>query len=241
MSGTLPEVITYNLPVNDILFMTWIAVGALGVLSFAAAKNPTMVPSKLQNFFELLFEFIYDIVDTVVGKESKKFYPLFLGLFLFILFCNFLGLIPGMISPTSNINTTVALALIVFFSTHYFGVKKHGLFTYLKNLTHGVPLWLAPVMFVIEIISELARPLSLSFRLFGNMMAKEILLVILAFLIITFFPSHTYIQKALTIVPAVLQPIIILFGIFVGFIQAFIFTMLAAFYIGGAIADHEKH
>jgi F-type H+-transporting ATPase subunit a len=146
-----------------------------------------------------------------------------------------------MISPTSNLNTTVALALIVFLSTHYYGIKKHGIIQYLKNLTHGVPLWLAPLMFVIEIISELARPLSLSFRLFGNMMAKEILLVILAFLIITFFPSHTFVQRALTIVPAILQPIIILFGIFVGFIQAFIFTMLAAFYIGGAIADHEKH
>jgi F-type H+-transporting ATPase subunit a len=144
-----------------------------------------------------------------------------------------------MISPTSNLNTTIALAIIVFFSTHYFGIKKHGFFGYLKNLTHGAPWWLAPLMFVIEIISELARPLSLSFRLFGNMMAKEILLIILAFLVITFFPAHTYIQKVLTVVPLLLAPAIILFGIFVGFIQAFIFTMLSAFYIGGAIADHE--
>jgi F-type H+-transporting ATPase subunit a len=241
MTGGLPAVIEYHLPVNEILAMTWVAVAVLGGLSIAAARKPAMAPARLQNFFEILFEFIYDVVDTVVGKESKKFYPLFLGLFLFILFCNFLGLVPGMISPTSNLNTTIALALIVFFSTHYFGIKKHGIVVYLKNLTHGVPLWLAPLMFVIEIISELARPLSLSFRLFGNMMAKEILLIILAFLIITFFPSHTFVQKALTIVPAVLQPIIILFGIFVGFIQAFIFTMLAAFYVGGAIADHQKH
>ena len=146
---------------------------------------------------------------------------------------------PGLSSPTANLNTTVALALIVFFSIHVFGIKQHGLFGYFAKFSAGVPWWLKPLMTIIELISEIARPLSLSFRLFGNIMAKEILLGILAFLTITFLRNGGVINTSLTIVPILLRPMIILLGLLVGFLQAYIFMMLAMFYIGGAIRSEH--
>ena len=235
----VPEAVSYHIGIPTIVFMNFVAIGILALLSFLATRRMSMVPTGIQNVFEVLFSFVFDLADSVIGAQSKKYYPLFLGLFLYILTSNLMGVVPGLVSPTSNINTTLALALIIFFSTHFFGIRKKGLLKYLDGLTHGVPGWLKPMMFVIEVISELARPISLSFRLFGNMMAKELLLAILALLIIVFFPSHGFLQKALGIVPLVLQPMMILFGLFVAFIQAFIFTVLSIFYIGGAVSENH--
>jgi len=233
----VPEAISYHIGIPTIVFMNFVAMAILALLSFLATRRMSIVPGGIQNVFEVLFSFVFDLADSIIGAQSKKYYPLFIGLFLYILKSNLMGVIPGMVSPTSNINTTLALALIIFFSTHFFGIRKKGLLKYLDGLCHGVPIWLKPMMFVIEIISELARPVSLSFRLFGNMMAKELLLAILALLIIVFFQSHGMLQKALSVVPLVLQPLMLLFGLFVAFIQAFIFTVLSIFYIGGAVAE----
>ena len=150
-----------------------------------------------------------------------------------------MGLIPGLISPTANINTTLALALIVFFSTHFIGIRKNGLFKYLRSLGGYGPIWLMPFMAIIELISQLTRPISLSFRLFGNMMAKEILLVVLSSLVIIFFSSGSFFQTLLTLVPVIMLPLIYLLGALVVFIQAFVFTVLSIFYIRGALIIHH--
>jgi F-type H+-transporting ATPase subunit a len=233
------EAVSYHLGVPVPALMSWVTVLVLLVLSFFATRRMRVIPRGVQAGFEIALRFVFDQADDIVGEESRKFYPLFLGLFLFILTGNLLGLVPGFSSPTANLNTTVALALVVFFSTHAFGIRKHGFFGYLAKFSAGVPWWLKPLMTVIELISEIARPLSLSFRLFGNLMAKEILLGILAFLAVTFFQAGGVINTTLGIVPILLRPLIILLGLLVGFLQAYIFTVLAMFYIGGAIKSHS--
>jgi F-type H+-transporting ATPase subunit a len=184
---------------------------------------------------------VYGFADEMVGPKAPQYYPLFAMLFVFILVSNLLGLIPGLISSTSRLSTTVGLALIVFFSTHFFGIRERGLVQYVSHWFGAVPWWLKPFMFLIELISELARPLSLSFRLFGNILAKEILLGVLALLVVIFLPSGNLIQEALTVVPLLLRPLIILLGILVSIIQAFVFAILAMVYIGGAVQAHEGH
>jgi F-type H+-transporting ATPase subunit a len=236
----LGQAITYNLRVPTPLLMSWVTVLILIGLSFAATRRLQTVPSGLQAIFELAFGFIFNLVDETVGADGRRLYPLFLGLFFFILVGNLIGLVPGLMSPTSNLSTTAALALIVFASIHALGVKKHGVLGYVKHMTAGVPWWLKPLMLVIEVIGELARPLSLAFRLFGNIMAKEVLLGILAFLVLYLYQAGGVIDTTLTIVPLLLRPLIILLGVLVSFLQAYIFTMLSVAYIGSAVKVHSE-
>jgi F-type H+-transporting ATPase subunit a len=229
------EAVRYNLGIPVPALMSWVTVLILFALSFVATRRLRAAPRGLQAVFETGFQFIFNLVDATMGEQGRPFYPLFLGLFFFILVANVIGLVPGLSSPTANLNTTAALALVVFGSVHIFGVRRHGLFGYIAHLSAGVPWWLKPLMTVIELISELARPLSLSFRLFGNLMAKEVLLGILAFLTVFLYHAGGVVDITLTAVPLLLRPLIILLGLLVGFLQAYIFTMLAVSYVGGAI------
>ncbi len=239
--SAVPESIVYHLPFDASLAMSLLAAAVIGLVSWLATRRMSSVPRGWQNFLEWLLGLIYQFADDMVGPTAPRYYPLFAMLFFFILVCNLMGLIPGLLSSTSRLSTTVGLALVVFFATHYFGVKERGLLPYLRHWFGPVPAWLKPFMLVIELISELARPLSLSFRLFGNILAKEILLGVLALLVIIFIPSGNVIQEALSVVPLILRPLIILLGILVSIIQAFVFMILAMVYIGGAVQAHEGH
>jgi F-type H+-transporting ATPase subunit a len=234
------EAIRLRLPVATPLLMSWVTVALLFLLSWLATRRLETVPRRLQGAFELGFGFIFDMVDEAIGPAGRPLYPLFLGLFFFILVGNLLGLVPGFTSPTANINTTAALALVVFSSIHVLGIRRRGLFGYIAHFSAGVPWYLKPLMTVIELISELARPLSLAFRLFGNLMAKEVLLGILAFLVVFLYEAGGVVDTAMTIVPLLLRPLIILLGLLVGFLQAYIFTVLAVAYIGGAVRLHNE-
>jgi F-type H+-transporting ATPase subunit a len=237
----LPEAVRIEIGgIPKVLLMSWLTILIVLVLSLLATRGRSVVPRRLQGVLEMGLEFVYGLVDSVVGPEGRKYYPLFVGLFLFIFVGNLLGLVPGFTAPTSSLNVTAALALVVFASTHYFGIRKQGALGYLRHMTGEVPLWLKPFMFVIELISHLARPLSLSFRLFGNMMAKEVLLGVLAMLVVIFLPSKSMMQKVLTAGPFLVLPFIYLLGMLISFIQAFIFTILAIFYIGSAVeVEHQ--
>lgn len=235
----LGEAIKYSLRVPTPVLMSWVTVVVLVGLSALATARLKTVPTGLQAGFEFVFQFIFDTVDSVIGAEGRRFYGLFLGLFLFILVGNLVGLVPGLSSPTANLSTTAALALVVFSSTHILGIRKQGFFRYLAHFSAGVPWWLKPLMTAIEFVSELARPLSLAFRLFGNLMAKEVLLGILAFLVIFLYQAGHPIDIMMTIVPLLLRPLIIILGILVAFLQAYIFTVLAVYYIGGAVRIHR--
>ena len=239
--SAVPESIEFHLPFDSSLIMSAIAFGAIILFSLAATKKIKHVPKGAQNVLEFMLDIIYRFADDMIGPKAPKYYPLFAMLFFFILFSNLMGLVPGLFSSTSKLSVTVALAMIVFFSTHYFGIREQGFINYVKHWFGPVPIWLKPFMFFIEIIGELARPLSLAFRLFGNILAKEILLGVLALLIIIFLPAESIVQNFLTVVPLILRPLIILLGILVSIIQAFVFMILAMVYIGGAVQSHEAH
>ena len=235
----------------DHVTYTWLVMIILGGLAFVASRNVALVPRGVQNFLEVVLEQFLQMIDEVMGHEGRPYLPLIATLGLFILVGNLMGLVPGMNGPTTNLNTTAACALVVFFSYHWIGFRKQGAVTYLKHFMGPVPLALKPLMFVIEIISHLARPLSLTLRLFGNMVGGHILLAIIFFLmgldgLIGWALSGSLggavvggvggiIMIAFTV--GFLYPLKIL----VSFLQAFIFVMLTMLYISGAVEEAEHH
>ena len=197
---------------------TWLVMGILIVLAFLASRSVNLIPSGIQNFMETVVAGVEKLIEDTMGDEGKAYFPLIATFALFILVSNLIALIPGFYPPTANLNTNAALALTVFAMTHVIGFKKHG-FAYLKHFM-GPILWLAPLIFIIEIIGHLARPLSLSLRLFGNMYGHEIVLMIFFALVPLFLP-----------IPMMLM------GVLVAFIQTFVFTLLAMIYIAGALEE----
>jgi len=196
-------------------------VVAIIVVLFAMLRSRLSVdnPGKLQHVFEVIYEFVQGQAHETIEHGSRPFVPFFGTIFIFILFMNLIGIIPGFESPTMSASVPLGLAVAVFFYYHWAGIREHGA----KYVLHffGPVWWLAPIMFVIEIISHLARPLSLTVRLFANMFAGE--KVTAAFLMLTylFIPS-----------------IFIGLHVFVALLQAYIFALLAMIYVGGAVA-HE--
>ncbi len=197
---------------------TWFVMLILILLAFFATRRLQQVPGGLQNFMEAVIGGLENMIEETMGHRGRAYFPLIATFALFILVSNLIALIPGFYPPTANLNTNAALALTVFFMTHIVGIKEHG-FAYLKHFMG--PIWvLAPLMFIIEMISHLARPLSLSLRLFGNMYGHEIVLMIF-----------------LALVPFLLPIPMMLMGVLVAFIQTFVFTLLAMIYIGGALEE----
>lgn len=191
-------------------------------------------------FFEMLYEALLDLATGILGHNAHRFMFLLGGLAIYILFSNLLGVIPGLAPPTDNINTTAACALTVFFATHYYGLKDQGL-SYLKHFV-GPVVWLAPLMIPIEIIGHLARPLSLSLRLFGNMFGDHIVLAVFAFMTINltkFLLSKSVVLWAFTPIAVVIPFVVIVLGIFVAVVQTLVFLLLTMSYLAGAVADHH--
>jgi F-type H+-transporting ATPase subunit a len=158
----------------------WLIMGLLVLLGVMASKRVSLVPAGAQNVMELFVGGLEEFMVEITGEEGRAFFPYIGTAFIFILVCNLLGLIPGFFSPTANINTTLAFALCTFVYTHYLGIKFHGA-KYIKHFLGPIP-WLAPLFFPIEIIGHLARVLSLTLRLFGNIMGEDTVLIILIFL-----------------------------------------------------------
>jgi len=196
----------------DAIAYTWLIIS---VLATSALKS---IPGGLQNFMEVVVGGIENMIVETMGEHGRPFFPLIATLAIFILVSNLTGLIPGFFPPTANINTTAACAVIVFFSTHVVGIKHHGLH-YLKHFM-GPIAWLAPIMFFIEVIGHLSRPVSLTLRLFGNMNGHELVLMI-------FFGLAPF------LVPLPMM----LMGVLVSFIQAFVFMLLAMIYIQGSLEE----
>jgi F-type H+-transporting ATPase subunit a len=233
-----------------------LAFAIIFVLMVMARSNPQLVPIGPQNFIEMIIEFIQDMADSFVGKYAPFFFPLFYTLFMFIFFADLMGLVPGLVSPTSRLDVNLGMALIVFLSTHYWGIKEKGLkyfehFLPPKLPTNSPNVILNILMFVIQavlmvlmpiihVIGELVKPVSLTLRLFGNMMAKEKLLAVLV-LLITIFWNMSPAMKTVAAFPFVLRVAIVILGVFVSFIQAFVFMLLAMAYIGGAVQSHDSH
>lgn len=209
--------------IPDYIVMSLIAAAALILFFGLASRRLKLVPSKIQGFLELIIQAFENILVEIIGEEGKKYLPMIATIGLFILTCNLLGLVPGFMSPTSKLNVTVGCALTVFVYYHWQGIKSQGFFKYLKHFTGPIPL-LAPLLLPIEIISHFSRPVSLSVRLFGNIFAEELLIVVIA-----------------SIVPFFLPLPFMAIAIFTAIIQAFVFVLLSCIYVGGAVAHEEKH
>lgn len=210
---------------------------ALIIMSSIATKDLNQKPSKKQTFFEGLIGFIQYIVSSQIPKDNKKYVPYIGTIFLFVLFSNWMGLIPWkfteffthefeLASPTNDLNTTLGLGIITLCAYLYYGIKTKGIGYFKHYLDAPTPL-LIPLMTPLHMMEDITRPLSLAFRLFGNIIGGEIVIGILIFL-----TAPTLIFTAVALPMYCLE-------IFVGVIQAFIFAILTASYIGTAIAEHH--
>ncbi|MEI6703365.1 MAG: F0F1 ATP synthase subunit A [Deltaproteobacteria bacterium] len=202
----------------DAIAYTWLVILLLLVLSFLATSALKSIPGGMQNFMETVIGGIENMIVETMGEHGRPFFPLIATLAIFVLVSNLIGLIPGFFPPTANINTTAACAIIVFLSTHVVGIKHHGLH-YVKHFL-GPIWWLAPMIFFIEIIGHLSRPVSLTLRLFGNMNGHELVLMV-------FF----------ALAPFMVPLPMMLMGVLVSFIQAFVFMLLAMIYIQGSLEE----
>jgi F-type H+-transporting ATPase subunit a len=196
---------------------SWVLMAILIIAGALATKTISMIPGKAQNLFEVIVSGIEEFMVETAGEEARWLFPLAATIFLYIFIGNLIGIVPGFFPPTANLNTTASCAIVVVVFTHIIGVKYHGV-KYIKHFM-GPVWWMAPLIFIIEIIGHLARILSLSFRLFGNMMGHEIVLAILFGLAGAFFAP---------------LPIMAL-GIFVSFVQGFVFFLLSIIYFSGAM------
>lgn len=202
---------------NAIVY-TWLVIVLLFALSKLATSAVKLIPGSMQNFMEVVVDGIENMIVETMGEHGRPYFPLVATLALFVLISNLIGLIPGFFPPTANVNTTAACAVVVFLATHVVGIKHHG-FHYLKHFM-GPIWWLAPLMFFIEIIGHLSRPVSLTLRLFGNMNGHELVLMI-------FF----------ALAPFLVPLPMMLMGVLVSFIQAFVFMLLAMIYIQGSLEE----
>ncbi|HPR14727.1 MAG TPA: F0F1 ATP synthase subunit A, partial [Smithella sp.] len=179
-----------------IVFNTLFVMALLAFFSFLATRRTEVYPGKTQNVMEVIIGGFDGLLNEIMGHNGRKFFALISTLGLFILVSNLIGIVPGFESPTSNINTNAAMALIVFLSTHVVGIKEHGL-KYFKQFM-GPVWWLTPLMLPIEIISHISRPLSLTFRLFGNIKGEDIVLLVVLFLVPWFVPLPVFVLMVFT-------------------------------------------
>jgi F-type H+-transporting ATPase subunit a len=198
---------------------SWFAILLLIIFAVLATRKIGMVPTKGQNFFEIIISGMEEFMVDITRDEGRWFFPIVATIFIYISFCNLMGLVPGFYPPTASINTTVSCAIPVFLFTHFIGIKYHGI-KYIKHFL-GPVWWLIPIVLPIEIIGHMARVLSLSFRLFGNMTGHELVLGILFMLAGAFFAP---------------LPIMAM-GIFVSLVQAFVFFLLSIMYFAGAMEE----
>jgi len=236
-----------DLSITDYVVWLLVACVLVFVLLYLAARRASLVPRGFYNAIETVVEFIYqEMILNVMGPEGKPFLPFIATIFFFIFFVNLMGLIPipglkvgehlvfpGMKTSTSLTGTTFAWGLLVFLVYNLVGIKKQGIIGYLKSIVpSGVPFYLIPFLFLLELISHIFRPVSLAIRLFANMLAGHTVLAVFTFMAAT---SIFWVK----LLPFAGVVIIMVFEIFVSFIQAYIFSILTAIYISGAV--HAEH
>jgi len=229
--------ISLDLSISKHLVFMWLACLLLFLVVRKAAKvnAKSMVPKGIGNFIEVLVVYVRDeIVLQTIGEAGRKMLPFFLTVFFFILFSNFLGLIPYSSTATGNISVTAGLALIAFFMIQISGIQKNGFIGYFKGLIpHGIPTALLPIMVVVEFLGLFTKPFALCIRLFANMTAGHVIILSLLGLIFVFK------SVAVSPISIAFSLFIYLLEILVALIQAYIFTILSALFTGMAV--HQEH
>ena len=216
---------------NSALYMLLATFISIAFLAFATRKK-SVIPTKIQIIAESVYSFVIDMVKNSIGSEGNKFFPLVFSLFIFILLCNILGMTPYSFTSTSQVVVTFSLAMLAFLTITIFAIFRNGIGGFFHMfLPSGVPIWMAPVIFLIEFFSFLIRPLTLSVRLFANMVAGHVLLKVVAGFII----SLGIIFGSL---PFLFSVVMIGFETFVAILQAYIFSILICAYLAEVTREH---
>jgi F-type H+-transporting ATPase subunit a len=222
---------------NSALYML-IAVAGVSLLMIGATSRRAIVPGRMQSVAELTYEFVADMLRSSAGKEGMKFFPLVFTLFTFVLFANMLGMIPGTFTVTSHIVITAALAIIVFLTVLLYGFYKNGAKFLKLFVPSGIPVYIMPLIVLIEVISFLSRPLSHSVRLFANVFAGHITLKVFA----SFVPMLAglgILGWLGAVLPLGMTVALTALEFLVAFLQAYVFTILTCIYLNDAL--HPGH
>ena len=214
---------------NSSLFMS-LAIIFITLLLLLSIKNKSLIPSRFQSISEIFYEFIANMVSDNIGDKGRKFFPLIFTLFTFLLFGNMLGMLPYSFTFTSHIIVTFVLAMFIFLLVTLLGIFIHGFKFFGLFVPKGVPMLMLPLMIPIEIISYLSRPISLSVRLFANMMAGHTMLKIFAGFIV---PLGIF-----GIAPLIVDVALTALEVLIAFLQAYVFTILTCLYLNEAINLH---
>ena len=220
-----------DISLNKAVLVMWLVVALVVFLLIRARTSGSLIPTKLQSIAEVLVDFIRGIILDTMGKDGMRYFPLISTLFLFILFCNLLGLIPGSYTVTSQLVVTGVFAVSVYVLSVIVGFSVHGAKFLGILVPPGTPGWLLPLMIPIELISQLARPISLAVRLFANMTAGHVILGVLFGLTIAGGVLIGWLPFAFTVALYALE-------LGIAFIQAYIFTVLTCVYMGDALHPH---
>jgi F-type H+-transporting ATPase subunit a len=225
-----PEISFGNVDISFTNASLFMMISALAIISvfFAGTKRKAIVPTKIQLLTELSYTFISKIISDTAGSKAKPYFPFVFSLFMFVLFCNMLGMLPYSFTVTSHIIVTFALAAVIFVGVTIIGFVNHGI-KYLKLfIPSGVPLFLLPLIVIIEIISYLSRPVSLSVRLFANMMAGHTMLKVFGGFVISLGIMGGWLPLSFTVALTGLE-------ILIAFLQAYVFAILTCIYLNDAL------
>lgn len=215
-----------------------IIVAVISIIMIYGSSQRSVVPGRLQSLAEMIYEFVASTVTGVMGKEGMKFFPLVFSLFMFVLTANMLGMVPGSFTVTSHIIVTAAFAFLVIGTVLVYGIVKHGSHFFGLFVPSGVPGWLLPFMVVIEAVSFVSRPISLSLRLFGNMLAGHIALKVFGGFVVALLAAG----GAATVIaplPLLLAVALTALEFLVAFLQAYVFAILTCVYLNDAL--HPGH
>jgi F-type H+-transporting ATPase subunit a len=222
---------------NSAIFML-IAVAGIALVMIGMTRSRALVPGRLQSLAEISYEFVADTLKNTAGQEGMKFFPFVFTIFMFVLFVNIIGLLPYSFTVTSHIIVTAALALLVFFTVIVYGFYKNGLRFFKLFVPSGVPIYILPLIVLIEIMSFLSRPISHSVRLFANMLAGHITLKVFAGFV-TMLGAAGLLGWLGAALPLVMIVALTALELLVAFLQAYVFAILTCIYLNDAI--HPGH
>src|ERR1700744_6443385 len=223
---------------NQSLLMVIVALASAAFLSLAV-KPGALVPGRSQSMAEMSYEFVANMIHSATGEDGLKFFPFVFTLFMFVLCCNFFGMVPGSFTVTSQIAVTLALACLVMLVVIITGFAKHGI-RFFMLFVPKAPIYILPLLIVIEVISFCSRPISLSVRLFANMLAGHTLLAVFAGFVVSLGAAGG-LFSALSIMPMLLIVGIMLLELLVAFLQAYVFSILTCIYLNEALHLHDHH
>jgi F-type H+-transporting ATPase subunit a len=202
----------FGVPITTTVTTTWVMLLVLTVLAIVAGRRLHETPCGWQAILEWGVTSLSQLLKEMTG-ESQRYLPLVMSIGVFVLAANLSRILPGVEAPTADINTPIALALVVFFSVHYFGIRQQGLWNYLASFARP-----SPILLPFNVLGTLTRTVSLAIRLFGNMLSHQVIVAIL-----------------LLILPLVVPAVLEVFGLLIGVLQAYIFMILTVVYVGGAV------